>query len=114
MDTRNRYFHVILTSKFDDCSQAKLGDLYSLNMTMASCAKYFKTAFIQYQSRDNVELRNQLLHLALSCQKKLDTQTQSMLESSATLDQIHQPIDENKMDLEATFYKTAKVSSIKK
>lgn len=75
IDNTNRYLHVILTSKQDDCSQSTLNDLYRLNMTMASCAKYFKTAFIQYQARDNLDLRNELLHVALSCQKNLDTQS---------------------------------------
>ena len=48
IDSRNRYFHVVITSKLDECSHATVGDLYSMNMTMASCVKYFKTAFIQY------------------------------------------------------------------
>lgn len=61
VDNENRYFHVIVTSKQDDCSHATMNDLSALNITMASCAKYFKTAFIQYQSRDNMQLRSELI-----------------------------------------------------
>lgn len=72
VDEENQYFHIIVTSKQDDVSQAKMQDINRLNMTMSSCAKYFRTAFIQYQSKDNAELRNELIQIALSCQKNIN------------------------------------------
>lgn len=82
-------------------------------MTMSSCAKYFKTAFIQYQSKDNAELRGELIQTALSCQKNISSQTQTMLESNVRMSMAESK-QEEMMNLEATLYKTAKVSSIKK
>lgn len=79
IDMENQYLHVVITSKMDDISHAKLQDVNRLNMTMASCARYFKTAFIQYQSRNNADLRNELIQIALSCQKNINEQTESIM-----------------------------------
>lgn len=61
VDTENHYLHVVVTSKKDDCSEAELNDVKRVNQTLASCAKHFKTAFIQYQSKDDEDLRNELI-----------------------------------------------------
>ena len=42
---------------------------------MSASTKYFKTAIIQYQYRDDVQLRDQLLYIAMSCQKNIDSQS---------------------------------------
>jgi hypothetical protein len=46
VDKQNQFYHLIISCGSDECSEAKLNDLLSLNIIMNHSAKYFKTACI--------------------------------------------------------------------
>jgi hypothetical protein len=60
----------LITGGCDECSIAKLMDVLNLNHLMKSSCKHYKMASIQYMSKDNIELKEQLLALAASTQKE--------------------------------------------
>ena len=117
VDRDYEYWHVVLTSAEDGCSMAEVKDLKVLNCTLSCCAQKFKTAFVQYQSKDNEILRNELIDIALSCQKNIQrknsmNQFSGILETS--MKNSLKEIIENTEEIDTTIYKTAKTTSILK
>ena len=64
------FLNVLITGGCDEYSRAKLNEVLNLNHLMKSNSKYYKMASIQYMSKANDELKEQLLAFAASTQKK--------------------------------------------
>ena len=64
------FLNVLITGGCDECSRAELNDVLNLNHLMKSSCKYYKMASIQYMSKANDALKEQLLAFAASTQKR--------------------------------------------
>lgn len=71
MDLENYYLHIIVAPGSDDSSQCQMRELLEFNTVLKYCVKHFKTGIVQYEARDNQDLRAQLYKVGLSCQRGL-------------------------------------------
>ena len=103
---------MIISCGSDECSEAKLNDLLSLNIIMGHIAKNFKTACIQYECKQDKDLENELSKVILSCQMADSEITEDNEENQTDkIQAVNTSVDSSEND-DRSIYIKAKSSNI--
>ena len=57
MDSKTEYFHIIISASQDECSDINFNDVFALNMMLKKVTKNFKTACINFNSKEKTLIK---------------------------------------------------------